>query len=342
MQALETCAMDCAKASEWYESLPDGRTTAARTLRGSEGQKAAKAAQIDAQISAKLGRRADIQGRTRNWLGSSTTLGDLKKAAAGKTLNKPIAALEAVYEIWGVDLTPDNRFSRVSVRKEAADLIEIGEVTVERTQPDASRPYQLRVNKVELKKKAKRWGSGHFQKDYLVELGLTDAVLKIELSSQDDQKTFSEMVHSHPGCSFEPLVIDLVPYQGSQSLGQSRQSGIAIGLSVQWAGPESRWQFLKPSGVENPRHNGRMVNAILCEFVAKPGETVQINLTVEQDNFDADVYLTKEDKQEILDKSDDPNRYVNDVRTRLANQILKQRLAGSDRFTLAGGKVPIE
>lgn len=326
----DTCEMVCKRAFEFYESLPDGKTRAGKRAGG------ARETQINKPLVDHLG---DPPGEKKFWLGSSSVIEDWKSAPETKTIARPIKVLQAIFELWGVDLSEDARFSRVSVKKSAEDLIELGEVTVERTSPGADRPYILRFNKVELKTKTKRWGKEELGRSHLVQFGLTDAVLKFEVSRGDDKTSFSELSYDGPGCAFLPLVVDLFPAKDFHGLGQSGQNGIATGLSVQWT-PGSRWRF---KTLDRALHDGHLTNATLCEFVAEPGDIVQVNLTVGPEDFDADVDLSFAEKEELFARHSDPEDYKNDVRARLASQILKHRLAGSeDRSTLAGGKVPVE
>lgn len=325
----DTCAMVCKRASDLYYSLPEGRTKAGRKAGGS------RETQIVETLEKHIGKPP---GHQKFWIGNDTDLQEWRHFPEAETRRRFVCALQAVYEIWGVDLTEDNRFSGVSVKNGAEDLIELGDVTVERTPPGANRPFILRFNKVELKKKTKRWGKAELGRSHLVQFGLTDAVLKFELSSADDKGAFNEMAFEGPRCSFMPLVVDLFPPTDFHGLGQSGQNGIATGLAVQWT-PGSRWRF---KTLDRALHDGHLTNATLCEFVAEPGDIVQVNLTVGPDDFDADVDLSVAEKEELFTKHSSPEDYKDDVRARLASQILKNRLAGSNRYTLAGGKVPVE
>lgn len=313
-----TCAMVCRLAAGFYDSLPSGRTTAGKKAGG------ARQDQINNPLVDLLG---EPPGHLSYWIGGKSDFEDWRNAPETQTKPKFVKALKAIYETWTVDLTADQRFiGEITVRPGAEDMITMGRVTIEPTPPGAERPYLLRSSSAMIEQKTKSW-TDRKGRDVVADLGFLDAHLVVEMPCETGSADFQALTYDGSDTSFKPILKEL------NTSAPSAQEGMVIGLNVLWGFHDSHWRLIKPT--DKPLHNGGLTNASLLEFFAEPGDVVQVSLTVAEEDFWPVVHLTGSG-------SGEDDAYKKRVRSQLASQVLKQRLVGKDRFTLAGGKVPVK
>ncbi|MCA3315392.1 MAG: hypothetical protein ING06_20275 [Roseomonas sp.] len=216
----------------------------------------------------------------------------------------------AIFWNFGKLITSDDVFiNKIFVHPAAQSLIEVGRLTLESLGENATRPYKIRLSKLELTPTTRQVVSPNDGLVAWADIGFINVYITLKLEETNSEENVD-------------VLIDLLDSTKPRS-----QHGAVIGATFQHCPPDVEWRMLKQDG--DSLNIGTLANASLAELQLSVQEKIQLLVTVRNEDFQPIIRLPE-------NLSVERTTTLNTVARRmLEQQVLKTRVDTKRRHILA-------